>query len=155
MEFDKSKVYTALNADELKVGSKVFVSDNLLGLINCIKSFNPYNEETIEQISSISHERRFITINDSGDDVSYSLAYLIEEPKAEEYRPYKDGNEAFMYLHDKWLIDKEDKSIFSITAFYDDCIIIYDESYSYDNLLNNFEIYSETGKNEPCGVKID
>lgn len=29
MKFDKSKLYTAVNADELKVGSKVFVADNL------------------------------------------------------------------------------------------------------------------------------
>lgn len=27
MEFDKSRVYTALNADELKVGSQVIVGD--------------------------------------------------------------------------------------------------------------------------------
>ena len=29
MEFDKSKVYTALNADELEVGSMVIVADSL------------------------------------------------------------------------------------------------------------------------------
>lgn len=29
MDFDKSKVYTALNADELKLGSKVIVADDL------------------------------------------------------------------------------------------------------------------------------
>jgi len=29
MEFDKSKVYTTLNADELKIGSKVIVADDL------------------------------------------------------------------------------------------------------------------------------
>ena len=30
MEFDKSRVYTALNADELKVGSQVIVGDSVL-----------------------------------------------------------------------------------------------------------------------------
>ena len=29
MEFDKSRVYTIVNADELKVGSKVIVADSL------------------------------------------------------------------------------------------------------------------------------
>lgn len=32
MEFDKSKVYTALNADELKVGSKIIFADDLSSL---------------------------------------------------------------------------------------------------------------------------
>ena len=32
MEFDKNKVYTALNADELKVGSKVIVANYLESL---------------------------------------------------------------------------------------------------------------------------
>ena len=37
MDFDKSKVYTSLNADELKVGSKVYVSDNIAYLRECIE----------------------------------------------------------------------------------------------------------------------
>lgn len=32
MKFDKNKVFTALNADELPIGSKVIVADNLASL---------------------------------------------------------------------------------------------------------------------------
>lgn len=32
MEFDKSRVFTALNADEIKVGSKGYFADNLRSL---------------------------------------------------------------------------------------------------------------------------
>jgi len=34
MEFDKSKVYTAVNADELKVGSQVICADDLADIID-------------------------------------------------------------------------------------------------------------------------
>ena len=37
MKFDKSRVYTALNADELKVGSKVIVADSVRALKNAVK----------------------------------------------------------------------------------------------------------------------
>ena len=37
MEFDKSRVYTALNADELKVGSEVFLADNIGFLKKLVK----------------------------------------------------------------------------------------------------------------------
>ena len=37
MEFDKSKIYTAANADELKIGSKVVVADTLEDLKQCVE----------------------------------------------------------------------------------------------------------------------
>ena len=38
MEFDKSRVYTALNADELKVGCKVIIADDIASLCVCVKN---------------------------------------------------------------------------------------------------------------------
>ena len=74
MEFDKSRVYTALNADELKVGSKVIVADNIASL----KVFVQDEDVCILQgITSESDVYRFII---SVDGV-YSLAYLVEEPE--------------------------------------------------------------------------
>ena len=37
MTFNKSRVYTALNADELKAGYKVYVSDNMYYLRECVE----------------------------------------------------------------------------------------------------------------------
>ena len=39
MEFDKSKVYTALNAEELQVGSMVLLEDRLC-LLKCLVENN-------------------------------------------------------------------------------------------------------------------
>lgn len=77
MEFDKSRVYTALNADELKVGSRVIVADTLSGLKQAVE------EETIRTLKSVSGENygcRFLASN----GVGYFLAYLVSEPEPKE-----------------------------------------------------------------------
>lgn len=74
MEFDKSKVYTALNANELKVGSKVIVGDNLLELKeNVLKHRLP---KIIKKVEPEDNEHRFLC----NDDFHYALTYLVSEP---------------------------------------------------------------------------
>ena len=77
MQFDKSRVYTALNADELKVGSKCVFDVTIQGLrrkaqnddgIYVCKLTNLREDDCIE---------RFI----SEENISYIYAYLIEPPK--------------------------------------------------------------------------
>lgn len=54
MEFDKSKVYTALNADELKEGDIVFVSDYISSLKKEVeKGTNTYKLEGISDVVKI------------------------------------------------------------------------------------------------------
>lgn len=73
MEFDKSRVYTALNADELKVGSKVVVA-NSLGVLK--EKFN--QEDATTRLLGIKSEQ---TANRFEVDKGlYLLAYLVEEP---------------------------------------------------------------------------
>jgi hypothetical protein len=74
MEFDKSRVYTLLNADELKVGSKVIVADNL----KCLKDRVEHGLE-INELMGVGEENciyRFST----GYGV-FAIAYLVEEPQ--------------------------------------------------------------------------
>lgn len=75
MEFDKSKVYTALNADELKVGSKVICANNIDSL-KC-KVEEGTDIRPIVQILNDAYERRFKT-NTRGE---YPFAYLVSEPE--------------------------------------------------------------------------
>lgn len=74
MEFDKSKVFSMLNAEELKIGSMVIVDDNLRSLKEKVES----GAETsiIEEIRTDDCIFRFGT----EDDV-YALAYLVKEPE--------------------------------------------------------------------------
>lgn len=73
MEYDESRVYTALNAEKLKVGSKVIVADNLASLKQKIVAA----DENIRTLKAIEPEvcmYRF-TVGDS-----YAFAYLVEGP---------------------------------------------------------------------------
>jgi len=73
MEFNKSRVYTALNADELKPGDKVIVADDLDTLKRCVKDNSPIN--TLRMIGDEDYLFRF----DVEDNcVSFALAYLVE-----------------------------------------------------------------------------
>ena len=80
MKFDKSRVYTALNADELKVGSKVIVADSVRALKNAVKDEDAC---ILQRIASESNAFRFI-ISSKDSEIPYSLAYLVEEPEEEK-----------------------------------------------------------------------
>lgn len=74
MEFDKSRVYTALNADELKVGSEVIVADDLSHLKDFVKDEVIY---TLEHVTAESQGYRFV----ANGGICYLLAYLVAEPE--------------------------------------------------------------------------
>ena len=75
MEFDKSRVYTALNADELKVGSKIIVGDCMEDLIGDVKENSPIY--ILASVNPPSYNFRFRL----EDNTYWNLAYLISEPK--------------------------------------------------------------------------
>lgn len=74
MEYDKSRVYTALNADELKVGSVVYVADDLSTLKS--KVLEELEDFILLKVRQEDECRRFVA-----NDYNWSLAYLISEPE--------------------------------------------------------------------------
>lgn len=92
MEFDKRKVYTAVNADELKVGDKVYSADNIYDLRYDVE--NEQNAGFIQEIYPCDTTARFRSKychSELYDD--YCLAYLIERAKEKKYRPYESIDE--------------------------------------------------------------
>ena len=79
MEFDKSRVYTAMNADELKVGSKVIVADSLAKLKEHVESIDQSHLCIIDGIFPENMIYRF-----SAQGYEWALAYLISEPEEEK-----------------------------------------------------------------------
>lgn len=77
MKFDKSKIYTAVNADEVKVGSKGYFADNLTDLKALVadESADRFNE--ILHINPSDNNYRFSF--SAGNN--YALFYLVEEPE--------------------------------------------------------------------------
>lgn len=86
MKFDKSKVYTALNADELKVGSKVIAANTLGDLKSRVERNGMLIQ--LDRINSEEYQCRFTC----DDGIDYAFAYLVEEPKRLNWTDLKIGD---------------------------------------------------------------
>ena len=135
MKFDKSRLYTAANADEVKVGSKGFVADNLYGLKTKVEAGeDTYSIVEIACINDETKNTRFCIENDGPE--SFHLFYLVEEPKEKKFRPYKNtdemvedfkkrynsyggwsGKDNLMYYPLIWIRPKTGKNMYLITRF--------------------------------------
>ena len=82
MEFQKERVFTALNADELKVGSKVICANTLDSLRRKVNEEREITE--VREIVDESNERRFRTTF-SG---LWPLVYFISEPEEKDWIAY-------------------------------------------------------------------
>lgn len=81
MEFDKSRVYTALNADKLKIGSKVIFAPTIGDLKQFVKSYCDALSNTVDGIMPEYFPDRFLS-----NDNCYNLAYLISEPEEKKLK---------------------------------------------------------------------
>lgn len=79
MNFDKSKVYTALNADELQLGSKIIVADTIGELKSSVS--NNENPKELLKIDNDYTQYRFGT-----GCSSYAFAYLVDKSKCVELK---------------------------------------------------------------------
>lgn len=91
MEFDKSKVYTALNADELKVGSKVFAAKNLHALRDMF--IENCHICTLVGIKSEDYQDRFnVKFDSDGRMIATTLVYLVSESAKLRWTDLKVGD---------------------------------------------------------------
>lgn len=74
MKFDESRAYSALNADELEIGSKVIVANTKDELIRYVE--DDCDTSIITNIMPECWSDRF-----ESDNRFYNLAYLISPPK--------------------------------------------------------------------------
>ena len=90
MEFDKSRVYTIVNADELKVGSKVIIADSLGLLKRLVELSDKANIHKLIKVFDCNAQHRFKV--DNGYDCEYALAYLVNEPEGLKWTDLKIGD---------------------------------------------------------------
>ena len=117
MEFDKSKVYTALNADELKEGSKTIGADTLNELK--FKVEHGIELDILVGIGPEDEQFRFhYNDNITGEPVMWSLAYLVEEPTSLKWTDLKVGDVIRAGSFDKMItvIDSNPETIYHIKA---------------------------------------
>lgn len=73
MKFKKERIYSAVNADELKPGDKVIVADDLATLKRCVKDNSP-----IDTLRRIGEEDDVFRFGVEDNTAIFTLAYLIE-----------------------------------------------------------------------------
>lgn len=89
MEFDKSRVYTAVNADEVKVGSKGYFANNIYSLQQAVQHNDKECFGKVDCIRGTGTGFRFAADNGT----CFSFFYFIEEQEEKELRPYRDSDE--------------------------------------------------------------
>lgn len=157
MKFDKSKVYTVLNADEVKIGSKGFFGDYISGLKNNMEDGKIF---TVRKIWGENYFTRF----QAEDGTNYALFYLVEEPEEEKYRPYENTDEMVEDFKERfntngssyaepliWVKRKGDVVEQQlITGFYEKNVFVEDYAKPLKELFEDFTYLDGS----PCGMKI-
>ena len=155
MEFDKSRVFSAVNADELKVGSKVICADTVKGL-----------RKKVQADDYAQYVQPFIRLHYNGYDVQfladcyvYNYAYLIEPPSKPKYRPFESVDKAMEAIkaHGRYVIKTNNMmSAFRVTEDDEDQeesrIFIDSHWYSLQELCRLFVFADD---DSPCGELVE
>lgn len=155
MEFDKSRVYTAVNADELKVGSKCVFADDLRELRRLVSIED--TSQVLIAIKGESYKYRFEQAKaDCMGDTLFALAYLIEPPAEPKYKPFSSVEKAMEAIreHDGWVGYK--CRSFLVTAYDkmrpNHSVCLSDTWYSLQDLYKFF-VFADDGS--PCGELVE
>ena len=146
MEFDKSRVYTAVNADELPIGSKCVFADTIQGL---------KERKYIDTLIGIADERRVCRFaSEHGSDWKYALAYLIEPPAEPKYKPFESVEKAMDAIkkHGGWLERKSDGLQGIVVAKSSDRIKAVQCWYRLGDMFQSL-VFADDGS--PCGELVE
>nr|DAM49601.1 MAG TPA: hypothetical protein [Caudoviricetes sp.] len=155
MKFDKSRVYTALNADELPIGSKCVFADTVKVLC-----------EEVETGDTVDVVRKFTGLYGCGEgcgDIqfsdgfyTYNYAYLIEQPAEPKYKPFESIEKAMEAIrkHGGWIKSKTTQGYFLIGALKSKKFTIIGHEYwePFSFLLEHY-VFADDGS--PCGELVE
>lgn len=156
MEFDKSRVYTALNAEDLPIGSLCLFANTVESLRKKVQ-----HEDVVDDSAKV-FARRF---NDGGDNqfvadgTTYNYAYLIKSPVAPQYKPFSTVENIFDAAQQHGMSVKEKingsfKQVISIGLLSNGLPMIGVGfcSYAPEIFLRDF-VFADDGS--PCGEKVE
>ena len=150
MEFDKSRVYTAVNADELPIGSKCVFADTVKAL-----------RKKVQADDYVQYVQPFIRLHDNGYDVQflagcylYAYAYLIEPPAEPKYKPFESVEKAMDAIkkHGGWLERKSDGLQGIVVAKSSDRIKAVQCWYRLGDMFQSL-VFADDGS--PCGELVE
>lgn len=150
MKFDKSRVYTAVNADKLKVGSQCIFADTLKGLHRQVKDIDAAN---YVQILVIVDDDQFVG---NYYTHAYDYAYLVKPPSEPKYKPFESVDKAMETIkqHGGWVKDKKNNVQLLVVGFDDDNGFFLGNGYScsYTGLFLDY-VFADDGS--PCGELVE
>ena len=149
MEFEKSRVYTAVNADELPIGSRCVFADTIHDLRKKVESDSVQRHVyVLRAVRDGCEKERF----EEDVNTTFLLAYLIEPPSKPKYRPFESVEKAMEAIkkHGGWVGYK--CFSFLVTAYDkarpDHAVCFSDNWYSLQDLYKSF-VFADDGS--PCG----
>ena len=148
MEFDKSRVYTAVNADNLKVGSQCIFADTLKGLHRQVKDIDAAN---YVQILVIVDDDQFVG---NYYTHAYDYAYLVKPPAEPKYKPFESVDKAMDAIkkHGGWLERKSDGLQGIVVAKSGDRIKAVQCWYRLGDMFESL-VFADDGS--PCGELVE
>ena len=151
MEFDKSRVYTAVNADELPIGSKCIFADTVKAL-----------RKKVQADDYAQYVQPFIRLHDNGYDVqflagcyTYAYAYLIEPPAEPKYKPFSSVEKAMETIiqHGGWVKDKKSNSQYLLIGIGRNAVYLGDGyARGFNDMFSDF-VFADDGS--PCGELVE
>lgn len=163
MVFDESNVFSAVNADKVKVGSKGYFADD----IQCLKQLVGANSSirVLEKIEEEDAVCRFMA--DNGH--TFNLFYLVEMPNEVKYRPYKNTDELVedwkerviaydsalfsknpMFCPLIWVKNKATNDKYLLVIYFHDSVMCGAAPYDLPTLFDGYTYLDGS----PCGKKI-
>ena len=156
MEFDKSKVYTAVNADELRIGDRVILGDSLSELREEVEA---EKEAAIQNLMIIHGENMSFRFTGDKYHSGRSLAYLIEPPAEPKYKPFESVDKAMEAIkaHGRYVIKTNNMmSAFLVTEDDKDQgeSRIFIDGYWY-SLQELYRLFVFADDDSPCGELVE
>ena len=147
MTFNKSKVYTALNADELKIGSRVVLCDSLLELKEAVET---EKKGTIQNLAIIHGEDMPFRFTGDKYHSGHLLAYLIEPPAEPRYEAFESIESAMKAIkaHGGCVKDMISNRCYAIVAYDEATVETEQDTFGVDALFDGF-VFADDGS--PCG----
>ena len=153
MEFDKSKVYTAVNADELPIGSKCIFADTVKGLRRKVEE-DIDRIETFYRLHNNGVDDLFV-----GNDSTYSYAYLIEPPVEQRYKPFSSEEKEVEVIkkHKGWVKEKTsgDLKLISCIGKFSDTVPSICVGSLYVTPTTLLEDFVFADDSSPCGELVE
>lgn len=155
MEFDKSRIYTAVNADELAIGSTCIFADTIQALRQKVQggfSVGDCAKDYFRRLSEIYDDdsvERFVA-----DGCTYIYAYLIEPPAEPKYKPFESVEEAMKAIkaHGGWIKYNVSASYSLVIEYGSGSIYTNGKCMYMQDLLDDY-VFADDGS--PCGVLIE